>query len=99
MIQTEIKRYRIPSILILVIFLGFASTDFAFGEVLEGCGLWDISTECDLSGWVNILIGVFAFGIFLGVLLFYFAEKNGKLVKSIIKEQKQHIVITKYLIL
>jgi len=43
-----------------------ASTFFihtAFAAVSEGCGLWDVRLECDLSGWMKLFLGDEGIGI------------------------------------
>ncbi len=49
------KKVYLSSILLFSIFV--ASTFFihtAFAAVSEGCGLWDVKPECDLSGWMKL---------------------------------------------
>jgi hypothetical protein len=72
----------------LGIFAIFTYSNLAYGSISEGCGLWDLTLECDLSGWMKLLLGDIAIGAFLAILLHYFAQKNSKLLESIIKEQE-----------
>lgn len=88
MFQTEFKKFPILSIFILIIFIGFTSTNLAYAAITEGCGLWDFTLECDLSGWMKLLMGDIAIGAFLAILLHYFAQKNGKKLELIIKDQE-----------
>ncbi len=88
MFQTEFKKFRIPSIFILIIFIGFTSTNLAYAAITEGCGLWDVTPECDLSGWMKLLMGDIAIGAFLAILLHYFTQKNGKKLELIINNQE-----------
>ena len=71
------------------IFLIFTFSNLAYGSISENCGLWDVTFECDLSGWMKLLLGDIAIGAFLAILLHYFAQKNNKLLESIIKEQEK----------
>jgi len=77
----------------IVFFSVFVSSTFfihsAFAEVSEGCGLWIVNPECDLSGWMKLFLGDVAIGAFLAILLHFFAhrsnvkiEKNSELLKE-----------------
>ena len=66
----------------------FTFSNLAYGAVTEGCGMWDVKLECDLSGWMKLLMGDIAIGAFLAILLHYFAQKNGKQLELIVKEQE-----------
>jgi hypothetical protein len=58
----------------------------AFGAtVIEGCGLWDVKLECDLSGWLKLFIGDIGVGAVLAVLLHVLAHRT-----SIKLEQNSH---------
>jgi len=86
--KTKFKKFQKLPIAILSIFIIFSFSNLAYGAILEGCGIWDVKLECDLSGWMKLLIGDIAIGAFLAILLHYFAQKNSKLLQSIIKEQE-----------
>ncbi|MFQ5440179.1 MAG: hypothetical protein ACE5DL_01820 [Nitrosopumilaceae archaeon] len=88
MSKTNFKKFQKLSIVILGTFAIFTYSNLAYGSISEGCGLWDLTLECDLSGWMKLLLGDLAIGAFLAILLHYFAQKNGKLLESIIKEQE-----------
>ncbi|MCH9041666.1 MAG: hypothetical protein IIB80_05875 [Thaumarchaeota archaeon] len=88
MSQTEFTKFKTLSIVILIIFVVFSFSKLAYASVTEGCGIWDIKLECDLSGWMKLLMGDIAIGAFLAVLLHYFATKNGKQLELIVKEQE-----------
>ena len=61
----------------------------AFGEVSEGCGLWDVNLECDLSGWMKLFLGDVSIGAVLAILLHFFAHRsNVKLEENSIAIQK-----------
>ncbi len=77
----------------------------AFAAATPGCGLFDISLECDLSGWMKLLMGDIAIGAFLALLLHFFSwrsnikiEKNSEQLKENSEEIKENsIVIQKIL--
>ncbi len=61
----------------------------AFAAVSEGCGLWDVNPECDLSGWMKLFLGDVAIGAFLAILLHFFAHRsNVKLEENSLAIQK-----------
>jgi len=61
----------------------------AFGAVSEGCGLWDVNPECDLSGWMKLFMGDVAIGAVLALLLHFFAHRsNAKIEKNSLAIQK-----------
>ena len=67
------KKAYLVSILLFSIFV--ASTFFihtAFAAVSEGCGLWDVNPECDLSGWMKLFLGDIGVGAVLAVFLHVF---------------------------
>jgi len=84
--------------LILLFSVFMTSTFFihsAFGAVSEGCGLWDVNPECDLSGWMKLFMGDVAIGAVLALLLHFFAhrsnikiEKNSLAIQKIIDTQE-----------
>jgi len=84
------KKIYLGTILFFSVFV--TSTFFihsAFGEVSEGCGLWDVNPECDLSGWMKLFLGDIAIGAFLAILLHFFAHRsNVKLEENSITIQK-----------
>ena len=100
------KRYRdssglmrkayLASILLFSVFV--ASTFFintAFAAVTEGCGLWDVRPECDLSGWMKLLMGDVGVGAALAMFLHILAhrhnvklEKNAKEIQKILDAQE-----------
>ncbi len=67
----------------------------AFAAVSEGCGLWEVNPECDLSGWMKLFLGDVAIGAVLAVLLHFFAhrsnvklEENSRAIQKILHEQE-----------
>jgi len=57
----------------MIVFVAFFSSSFffhpAFAEVSPGCGFFDLGQECDLSGWLHLLIGDIVIGSVIGVVL------------------------------
>ncbi len=83
----------------LLLFSLFVSSTFlihsAFAAVSEGCGLFDVKLECDLSGWMKLFIGDIAVGAFLAMFLHILAhrttlklEANGKEIQKILNAQE-----------
>ncbi len=71
------KKAYLASILFFSIFV--ASTFFihtAFAAVSEGCGLWDVNPECDLSGWMKLFMGDIGVGAVLAVFLHVLAHRS-----------------------
>jgi len=84
---------------LILLFSVFVTSTFfihsAFGAVSEGCGLWDVNPECDLSGWMKLFMGDVAIGAVLALLLHFFAhrsnikiEKNSLAIQKIIDTQE-----------
>jgi len=90
------RKAYLASILLFSIFV--ASTFFihtAFAAVSEGCGLWDVSPECDLSGWMKLIMGDIGVGALLALFLHTLAhrttiklEANGKEIQKILDAQE-----------
>ena len=67
----------------------------AFAAVSEGCGLWDVKPECDLSGWMKLFLGDMMVGALLALFLHVLAhrttlklEANGKEIQKILDAQE-----------
>jgi len=90
------KKAYLVSILFFSVFV--SSTFFihtASAVVSEGCGLWDVNPECDLSGWMKLLMGDIGVGAFLAVFLHVLAhrskvklEENGRQIQKIVESQE-----------
>ncbi len=84
------KKIYLGAILFFSVFV--TSTFFihsAYGAVSEGCGLWDVNPECDLSGWMKLFLGDVAIGAVLAILLHFFAHRsNVKLEENSLAIQK-----------
>jgi len=83
----------------ILFFSVFVSSTFfihnAFAVVSEGCGLWDVNPECDLSGWMKLFLGDVGVGAFLAVFLHVLAhrsnvklEQNGREIQKIVESQE-----------
>jgi len=83
----------------LLLFSLFVSSTFlmhnAFAAVSEGCGLWDVNPECDLSGWMKLLMGDIGVGAALALFLHVLShrsniklEANGKEIQKILDAQE-----------
>ena len=83
----------------LLLFSLFVSSTFlihsAFGAVSEGCGLFDVKLECDLSGWMKLFLGDVAVGAALALFLHILAhrtslklEANGAEIQKILNAQE-----------
>jgi len=84
------KKIYLGAILFFSVFM--TSTFFihsAYGAVSEGCGLWDVNPECDLSGWMKLFLGDVAIGAVLAILLHFFTHRsNVKLEENSLAIQK-----------
>jgi len=83
----------------LLLFSLFVSSTFlihsAFAVVSEGCGLFDVNLECDLSGWMKLFMGDIMVGALLAMFLHTLAhrtsvklEKIGKEIQNILNAQE-----------
>jgi hypothetical protein len=83
----------------LLLFSLFVSSTFlihsAFAAVSEGCGLFDVKLECDLSGWMKLFLGDVAVGAALALFLHILAhrtslklEANGAEIQKILNAQE-----------
>jgi len=87
----------------MLVFAVFFSSVFfihaAFAATTPGCGLFEVSLECDLSGWMKLLMGDIAIGAFLALLLHFFSrrsnvkiEKNSEQLKENSEEIKENSI-------
>jgi len=87
------KKVYLSSILLFSIFV--ASTFFihsAFAEVSEGCGLWIVNPECDLSGWMKLFLGDVGVGAMLAIFLHTLAHRSNVKLDANAKEIQKIIV-------
>ncbi len=87
------KSLYLSSLLVFAVF--FSSIFFvhsAFGAATPGCGFFDLAPECDLSGWLHLLMGDIVIGSIVGgllALLFHrLALRTQKKLETIIESQE-----------
>jgi len=75
-----------------VFFSSIFFVDSAFAAATPGCGFFDLSPECDLSGWLHLLIGDIIIGSIVGgilALLFHrLASRAQKKLEMIIESEE-----------
>ena len=77
-------------ILVAVSFFGITGIFDAFAAgTTPGCGMFDISPGCDLSGWLHLLLGDALTGGILGILFHYLSHKTNTKIEHIINEAEQ----------
>ena len=87
------KSLHLSSILVFaVIFSSIFFVHAAFAAATPGCGFFDLSPDCDLSGWLHLVFGDFIIGSVVGgllALLFHrLAHRTQKKLESIIESQE-----------
>jgi len=87
------KGLHLSSLLVFAVF--FSSIFFvhsAFAAVTPGCEFFDLSPECDLSGWFHLLLGDIIIGSIVGGLLAFLfhrlAHRTQKKLETIIESQE-----------
>ncbi len=87
------KSMYLSSLLVFAVF--FSSIFFvnsAFAAATPGCEFFDLSPECDLSGWFHLLLGDIVIGSIVGgllALLFHrLAHRTQKKLETIIESQE-----------
>jgi len=87
------KGLHLSSILVFTVF--FSSIFFvhsAFAVAAPGCGFFDISLECDLSGWMKLFLGdiliASVVGALLALLFHRLALRTQKKLETIIESQE-----------
>ena len=83
------KNFRIIILVFfsVVILFSFTSNIVYGSGVSEGCGIFDIRSGCDLSGWMHLVIDVTATGL-LALFLHSLASKHAKKLELIITNQE-----------
>jgi len=83
----------------MLVFAAFLSSVFfihsAFGAVSEGCSMWEVNPECDLSGWMKLFMGDIAIGAFLAILLHFFARRSNIKIEKNSEQLKENSEIVK----
>ncbi len=100
--KSKTRAYAAP----VIFFALFVTITFpiqtAFGAVSEGCGLWDVNPECDLSGWMKLFLGDVGVGALLAMFLHFLQhrtalklerneeelKKNGEKIQKLIEAQE-----------
>jgi len=85
------KKLYLGLILFFSVFM--TSTFFihsAFAAVSEGCGLWEVNPECDLSGWMKLFLGDVAIGAVLAILLHFFAHRSNVKIEKNSEQLKEN---------
>jgi hypothetical protein len=79
---------------LILFFSVFVTSTFfihsAFAAVSEGCGLWDVNPECDLSGWMKLFLGDVAIGAVLAILLHFFAHRSNVKIEKNSEQLKEN---------
>jgi len=85
----------ISSLLVFAVF--FSSIFFvnsAFAAATPGCGFFDLAPECDLSGWLHLLLGDIIIGSIVGgllALLFHRLAKRAQKKLELIIESEENM--------
>ena len=85
------KKIYFGTILFFSVFV--AGTFFihsAFAAVSEGCSMWEVNPECDLSGWMKLFMGDIAIGAFLAILLHFFARRSNIKIEKNSEQLKEN---------
>ncbi len=79
---------------LILFFSVFVTSTFfihsAFGAVSEGCSMWEVNPECDLSGWMKLFMGDIAIGAFLAILLHFFARRSNIKIEKNSEQLKEN---------
>jgi len=60
----------------------------AFAAATPGCGFFELSPECDLSGWFHLLIGDMVIGSLLAILFYGISRRTQSKLEIIIQSQE-----------
>ena len=84
--------------LLLVILLCMLSVNFAHAAGSKECSMFNITLDCDLSGWMKLIVGDIALAASLAVLLHYLAHRsNAKIEKNTQIINRNSVLIQKIL--
>ena len=84
-------KMKLPlSIFLILFFSSTFSAHFAYGATSEGCGLFDIRSGCDLSGWMKLIMGDLAIGAALALLLHYMSHRSNMKIDENITITKEN---------
>ena len=79
---------RMPFIVFLIFLTATFPTQMAFAAVTEGCGLFDVNLECDLSGWMKLFLGDIAIAAGLALLLHFLAHRTQNKLEKIMETEE-----------
>jgi len=85
------RKAYLASILLFSVFV--ASTFFihtAFAAATPGCGLFDVSLQCDLSGWMKLFLGDVGIGAVLAILLHFFTHRSNVKIEKNSEQLKEN---------
>ncbi len=89
------KSMYISSLLVFtVLFSSIFFVDSAFAAATPGCGFFDLAPECDLSGWLHLLLGDIIIGSIVGgllALLFHRLAKRAQKKLELIIESEENM--------
>jgi hypothetical protein len=77
-----------PIIVFLIFLIATLPTQMAFAAVTEGCGLFDVNLECDLSGWMKLFLGDIAIAATLAIFLHFLAHRTQSKLEMIIETEE-----------
>ncbi len=76
----------------MLFFAAFFSSIFlihsAFAAVSPGCGFFDLDPQCDLSGWLHLLLGDILIGSLLALLFMRLSTRTQSKLEKIIESQE-----------
>ena len=76
----------------MIIFAIFFSSIFLFhvvyAAVSEGCSLWEVNPQCDLSGWMKLFMGDIGVGAVLALFLHVLSHRTQKKLEGIIESEE-----------
>lgn len=88
-------KMKLFSLIFLILF--FSSTflvHYAYGATSEDCGLFELRSGCDLSGWMKLIMGDLAIGAVLAILLHHLSHRSNVKIEentAIAKENSKNI--------
>ena len=62
----------------------------AYAATTEGCDLFHLSLDCDLSGWMKLVMGDLAIGAVLALLLHYLSHRSNVKIEENTKIAKEN---------
>ena len=79
---------KVVAVIVLGVFMSSTFfTNRAFASGTPGCGIFEISPDCDLSGWIHFFLGL-VIGAFLALLFYYLEHRNMVRIDKILDSQE-----------